>query len=182
MNTLEKAQSLVKSGQNFADLVEPTLVYLSKMANLPRAYTYLKLTEENEVVNTHFGTSLENLLNDMKSDEYQDIEIMSYPDFYAKETEAQRKALNVGVPKQVSKARFWEMLEMLYPAEWENIRGAEYFRYAECITDDLYYFFFRIGKNYFEMVNHRKADLAKMIEACLSLPLVEIRDEEEEAA
>ena len=179
MTTL--AQSLIKTNQNFSDLVEPSLVYISNSSGQIRIYTFLQLADDNTVVSS-FKQSLESLIADMESSkEYTDIQIMAYSDFAVKEAESMKEHYKVGTPKQVSKARFWEMLEMLPPQNWVRLNGAEGFRFAECLTGDLYSYFLRIGENYFEMVNHSGSDYSTMLQACEALDLVDMPDIEDVA-
>ena len=54
-------------------------------------------------------------------------------------------------PSRVTKERWWEMLEVLFPARWEQLEGAEIFMMPECITSTLYTFGVRIGEDYFSI-------------------------------
>lgn len=180
MTSLQTAQSLIKSNQNFSDLMRPTLAYTSGGSGAYRAYTNLVLNENGAVESFYLGDSIESILETMNgSEEYKEIEILSQDEFYVKQQESLKKQYNVGTPTQVSKSRYWYMLETLPPCDYTRGEGVCSFRFEECVASDLYMFFFRIGKHYFEMVNHEGADLSVMLEACRSLEAVEMPDTDE---
>lgn len=171
-------QALIKSGQSFNEIVEPVLVYKSKSSGFIRNYTFLELSKDNTVI-TMFHESIESIVATMqRSEEYIDIQILGYAEYAVIESAATAEHYKVGIPKQISKARFWEMLEVLPPEKWERFNGAEAFRMMEALSEDLHSYFLRIGKNYFEIVNPRKCDYAVMLKACEALDLVEMPDEE----
>lgn len=180
MTSLQTAQSLIKSDQNFSDLMRPTLAYISGSSGAYRAYTNLMLNENGGVESFYLGDSIESLLETMNgSEEYKEIEILSQDDFYVKQQESLKKQYKVGTPTQVSKSRYWYMLETLPPCDYTRGDGVNSFRFEECIASDLYMFFFQIGKHYFEMVNHEGADLSVMLDACRSLEAVDMPDTDE---
>jgi hypothetical protein len=57
-------------------------------------------------------------------------QIMDFKEFKAEE----RKQLLSGKPKRITKARFWEMLEVLPPLKWCTIDGVEMFCISEMYT------------------------------------------------
>jgi hypothetical protein len=70
-------------------------------------------------------------------------------------------------PKEITKQRFWELLEVLMPADWTQAGSTESFRVIECQTDDLYTWCARIGERYFEMVCPKKTthnQIIKLVE------------------
>ena len=181
MNEFVKA--LIKSNQNFQDIVEPALTYTSESSGAIRIYTFLKVDLEANTVLSMFNQEIESLVKEIeRHKEYKDIQIMSFEEYSIKEAEALKNQYKVGTPKQVSKARYWEMLEVLPPEKWERSEGADVFRLMEAISGDLHSFFFCIGENYFEMVNHRHADYSIMLQACRALPIIDIPDTEDCAA
>ncbi len=78
------------------------------------------------------------------------------------------------IPRQVSEARFWEMLEVLPPEDWTRGDRFECFRVIEAQTADLYTWMVALGgaghdgAEYWEMIAPRAskpADLAARIDA-----------------
>lgn len=77
-------------------------------------------------------------------------------------------------PRQVTEARFWEMLEVLPPEDWTRGDRFECFRVIEAQTADLYTWMVALGRaghdgaEYWEMIAPRSmtpADLAARIDA-----------------
>lgn len=77
------------------------------------------------------------------------------------------------IPREVAESRFWEMLEVLPPADWTRGDNFECFRMIECQTADLYTWLFCLGKpgrdgaQYWEMIAPRTmtpSDLLARIE------------------
>ena len=66
-------------------------------------------------------------------------------------------------PKEITKQRFWELLEVLMPADWTQAGSTESFRVIECQTDDLYTWCARVGERYFEMILPKKTTHAQII-------------------
>lgn len=54
--------------------------------------------------------------------------------------------------RQVTKERFWDMLEVLPPCRWWRESAAESFFVSERITYDLVSWFVRLGDKYYELV------------------------------
>ena len=72
--------------------------------------------------------------------------------------------LNRGeAPTEITKQRFWELLEVLMPADWTQAGSTESFRVIECQTEDLYTWCARVGERYFEMVLPKKTTHAQII-------------------
>lgn len=69
-------------------------------------------------------------------------------------------------PSRVTKERWWDMLEVLYPARWEHLAGSEVFMMPECITGTFYTFGVRIGEDYFSITEDRNTPAAKLVEMC----------------
>ena len=59
-------------------------------------------------------------------------------------------------PKEITRARFWELLEAMYPADWQHRKNSESFRMTECQIGDLYTWCARVGDRYYEMIAPRK--------------------------
>ena len=63
-------------------------------------------------------------------------------------------------PQRVDEARWWEMLEVLPPADWHRGRAFECFRVDEAQCADLYTWLVRIGTKddaeYWEMIAPRR--------------------------
>ena len=58
-------------------------------------------------------------------------------------------------PRRVDKARWWDMLEVLPPADWTRGHAFECFRVIECQCADLYTWMVRIGDDHWEMIAPR---------------------------
>ena len=69
-------------------------------------------------------------------------------------------------PSRVTKERWWDMLEVLYPARWEHLEGSEVFMMPECITSTFYTFGVRIGEDYFSITEDRNIPAAQLVEMC----------------
>ena len=69
-------------------------------------------------------------------------------------------------PSRISKERWWDMLEVLYPARWEHLEGSEIFMMPECITSSLYTFGVRIGEDYFSINEDCSISAEKLIQLC----------------
>lgn len=66
-------------------------------------------------------------------------------------------------PKEITRQRFWELLEVLMPADWTQAGSTESFRVIECQTDDLFTWCARVGERYFEMVLPKKTTHTQII-------------------
>ena len=69
-------------------------------------------------------------------------------------------------PSRVTKERWWELLEVLFPARWEQLEGAEIFMMPECITSTLYTFGVRIGEDYFSINEDQDIPAEKLVAMC----------------
>lgn len=73
-------------------------------------------------------------------------------------------------PQRVTRERWWELLEVLYPARWEMQVGGnkehEVFMMPECITSSLYTFGVRIGEAYFTINEDYDVSASRLIELC----------------
>lgn len=76
-------------------------------------------------------------------------------------------------PQRVTEQRWWELLELLFPARWEQQVGGnsdhEVFMVPECITSTLYTFGVRIGEEYFTITEDYDIPASKLIEACMEV-------------
>ena len=67
------------------------------------------------------------------------------------------------IPHRIDRARFWELLEVLPPANWRDEPHFECFRLIECQTADLYTWCVRLGREdseeceYWEMIAPRSS-------------------------
>jgi hypothetical protein len=71
-------------------------------------------------------------------------------------------------PARVSEQRFWDMLEVLPPADWTHGKAFECFRVIEAQTADLYTWLVRIGKldegaEFWEMIAPRSMTPAGLL-------------------
>ena len=69
-------------------------------------------------------------------------------------------------PSRVTKERWWELLEVLFPARWEQLEGAEIFMMPECITSTLYTFGVRIGEDYFSINEDQDIPAERLVAMC----------------
>ena len=69
-------------------------------------------------------------------------------------------------PSRVTKERWWELLEVLFPARWEQLEGAEIFMMPECITSTLYTFGVRIGEDYFSVNEDCNIPAERLVAMC----------------
>jgi|688.fasta_scaffold165800_5 hypothetical protein len=83
----------------------------------------------------------------------------------AKSRDLARQRLCKG-PQRVTRERWWELLEVLFPARWENTPEGEIFMVPECITSCLYTFGVRIGEDYFSITEDCDIEAAKLIAMC----------------
>ena len=175
MTSLQVAQGLIKSDHNFMDLKSPVLAFTANRSGVYSVYSFLKLNDGNEVVSSLDGDSIENMLKVMSnSDEYMDIEVLSYEDFIIKD----QGQYCVGIATQIKKSRYCYMLEKLPPCDKVSNMDVHSFRFGERVAYDLYMYFFRLGDHYFEMVNHLGADLSAMIEICRRVEVVDLPHED----
>ena len=69
-------------------------------------------------------------------------------------------------PSRVTKERWWELLEVLYPERWEHLEGAEIFMMPECLTGSLYLFGVRIGEDYFSVNEDCNIPAERLVAMC----------------
>lgn len=69
-------------------------------------------------------------------------------------------------PSRVTEERWWELLEVLFPARWEHFEGSEIFMMPECITSSLYTFGVRIGEDYFSINEDQDIPAKRLVEMC----------------
>lgn len=69
-------------------------------------------------------------------------------------------------PERVSCARWWEMLEVLFPGRWEHLGDCEVFMVPEMITSNIYCFGVRIRQDYFLVNEDVGIASSKLIEMC----------------
>lgn len=81
-------------------------------------------------------------------------------------------------PKEITRRRWYELLEVLPPEGWFRDGDSETFMVPECITSCLYCYGIRIGSRYFEMVEDVDVDRNKLIVACKQLNPAEFEDED----
>ena len=62
-------------------------------------------------------------------------------------------------PVEITKERFWEMLEILPPCRWSKHRAMEMFHVSERLTHNLVSWFARLGDRYFECVDRDNIDI-----------------------
>ena len=137
-------------------------------------YTFVKPARTPEVLVCQYGGET---LEELKAQGKVSPEafVCSWDEAYRLSCDLARQRLCKG-PSRVTKERWWEMLEALYPARWEHIpgggsslqinEGAEIFMMPECITSTLYTFGVRIGEDYFSVNEDCSISAAKLVEMC----------------
>lgn len=65
-------------------------------------------------------------------------------------------------PQRVTRERWLESFEVLFPARWEQAEDYEVFMVPECITDSIYCFGVRIDEDYF-LINEEALTPAKVL-------------------
>ncbi|HBZ2695145.1 TPA: hypothetical protein MG739_25100 [Klebsiella pneumoniae] len=83
-----------------------------------------------------------------------------YPDLQLLDADEAEKLRDLSLMtqwKEISKDRFDDMLNMLYPADWKGgaLSDHETFKYAEGYTNHISYIFARIKNRYFECRSDR---------------------------
>lgn len=69
-------------------------------------------------------------------------------------------------PSRVTRERWQDMLEVMFPARWDQLAGGEIFMVPECITGNLYTFGVRIGGDYFLINEDCTISGRRLIELC----------------
>lgn len=72
-------------------------------------------------------------------------------------------------PVEITKKRWWEMLEVMPPMRWRGGDSTESFMICEATTLDLHSTFCRIGERYFEMTNQRSLSHDEIVLICQPL-------------
>lgn len=78
-------------------------------------------------------------------------------------------------PQQITRERWWQMLEMLFPDDWHHGFGSESFKLSERLAGNVAQIFCRIGStedtsSYWEMadlVTLRHADIVALVQAAI---------------
>jgi hypothetical protein len=100
-----------------------------------RIYTVL-ITDENGVQRCAYSRlTVQEMLNQGYIS--SDYRIVSAEEGMALQDAAYRKQYCKGI-SEISKSRYWELLELLFPADWRVSKRFESFRVPECIAGDLY--------------------------------------------
>ena len=69
-------------------------------------------------------------------------------------------------PEEITKERFWYMLEALPPVGWKHGAGCESFKMSERWSGNVTYIYARIGEKYFEMRDDIRTPHDVIIEKC----------------
>ncbi|CAB4147186.1 hypothetical protein UFOVP431_17 [uncultured Caudovirales phage] len=69
-------------------------------------------------------------------------------------------------PSRVTKERWQDMLEVMFPARWEQFEGGEMFMVPECITGTFYTFGVRIGEDHFLVTEDCTISGERLIKLC----------------
>jgi hypothetical protein len=100
-----------------------------------RVYTVL-VTDENGVQRSAWGGLTVQEMVD-KGEISPNYRIVSPEEGLKLQDAAYRKQYCKGV-SEISRSRYWELLEVLFPADWRVSKRFESFRVPECIAGDLY--------------------------------------------
>lgn len=93
-------------------------------------------------VGRYSGKSLAEL-----SKEYGELKEMTMDAAYQLKT-----SMLMTCPKEITKERYWHMLEVLPPCRWVNNGTTESFFVSEAYSLDLHSVYVRIGQRYYEML------------------------------
>jgi len=127
-------------------------------------YSFMKLDRTPEVLVCQYGGET---LDELKAQGKVSPEafVCSWEEAYPLSEELVRQRYCKG-PSRVTKERWWDLLEVLYPERWEHLEGAEIFMMPECISGNLYMFGVRIGEDYFSVNESCSIPAAKLVEMC----------------
>ena len=64
--------------------------------------------------------------------------------------------------REITKERYWDMLECLPPVRWTRSPAREFFFISEAFTDNLHSVFVRIGKKYYEALRPINTDAGEI--------------------
>jgi hypothetical protein len=112
------------------------------------------------------GETLEELIAESKVS--PEAVLLPWREAEARSSELARQRLCKG-PQRVSRERWWELLEVLYPARWEATSEFEVFMVPECIAADLYTFGVRINEDYFCITESCNIDTSDLVQQCLEV-------------
>ena len=72
-------------------------------------------------------------------------------------------------PVEITRERFWEMLEVLPPEDWRSNGDHETFKLMEYTSGNITAIFCRIGERYWEMQDSVFLSSAQIVEKCRAL-------------
>lgn len=81
-----------------------------------------------------------------------------------REIEALDRAHDCHPPKEITKERFWEKLEVLPPVDWQRRGSHESFKIMERLCGNLTTICVRVGDRYFELVEDIRTPHEKLLE------------------
>ena len=70
-------------------------------------------------------------------------------------------------PKRITQARFWEMLEVLPPDDWQRFADHESFKLCEFDCGNVTGIYCRIGEEYWEMHDNYRMPHLAIVAACM---------------
>jgi hypothetical protein len=126
-------------------------------------YTNMYLDAEGQFRCTYGHQTLEELIAESKVS--PEAVLLPWKEAEARSLELARQRLCKG-PQRISRERWWELLEMLYPARWEATSNSEVFMVPECITIDLYTFGVRINEDYFSITESCEIATSDLVQQC----------------
>lgn len=109
------------------------------------------------------GQTLEDLIKGQRVS--PEAVLLPWEEVERRSLELARQRLCKG-PQRITEARWWELLEVLYPARWEQTPEAEVFMVPECVTIDLYTFGVRINEDYFSIIESCDIATSELIQQC----------------
>ena len=112
------------------------------------------------------GQTLEDLIQAQKVS--PEAVLLPWEEAEARSLDLARQRLCKG-PQRISRERWWELLEVLYPARWQRTSEFEVFMVPECITIDLYTFGVRINEDYFCITESCNIDTSDLVQQCLEV-------------
>lgn len=126
-------------------------------------YSNMKLDETGRWRSPYGGQTLEDLISESKVS--PEAVLIPWEEAEAKSLDLARQKLCKG-PQRITEQRWWELLEVLYPARWEHLPDGEVFMMPECITSYLYTFGVRVGSDYFAITEDCRIKTADLIQQC----------------
>jgi hypothetical protein len=130
------------------------LIYLVKKNEPCKGWAHSSGHYENGVLIVHYTDGM--TLEQYQKDRGVELDALTWDEF-SKRVAAYEQSLKTK-PKQITKERYWEMLEVLPPCRWTNGR----FHVSERLTGNLVSWFAQKGDLYFEFTEDAAISAASL--------------------